>query len=195
MIGSQNPAPEKARIERDAFWPAARLSVDPFRLPVRFELPGRTAFERVVGIRHAITLYPDHMVVWRNSPFVRHAPRVVPMDEFSAVVLDGGYTSRGEFRMAVRLESERHGLSVPVHVVDSTDELAAVWQAWGRSLRLPVRIRGGDGVLREPGHSMGGVALGPAMPRRPASDEARRRGQAAATGRRRMPAFSAPQPA
>ncbi len=175
MIGFKNPAPKQARIEHDTFWPDCQLTVDPFNLPVRYELPGRTAFERAIGARWTVTLYKNHIVLWRDGPLWRTDPLVVPLAVFDAVVLAGGHARSGRFRIAVILQGKNGGLSVPLYVADHSDDVAAYWQAWGRSLGLPVRVSAPDGSLKDPLKKLGSVVVGRALPRRAPGQGAARR--------------------
>ena len=175
MIGFKNPAPKKARIEHDAFWPDCQVHVDPFNLPVRYELPGRTAFERAVGAKWAVTLYKDHVVVWRDAPLTRVKPLVLELTEFDAVVIAGGYAKSGSFRIAVNLLSNSRKLSIPLYVADHSDDVASYWQAWGRSLGLPVRVVGPDGALTDPLKKLGHVVVGRTLPRRASNQGVQRR--------------------
>ncbi len=188
MIGFKYPAPKKARIEHDTFWPDCQLHVDPFNLPVRYELPGRTAFERAVGATWAVTLYKSHIVLWRDGPLRRAKPFVMPLEEFDAVAIAGGYARSGKFRIAVNLQSKKHELSIPLYVADHSDDAAAYWQAWGRSLGLPVRVSGPDGSLTDPLKRLGSVVVGQALPRRASRQAAQRRCNVVTVARTRVSA-------
>ncbi len=166
MIGKTSPVQRQPHIGAKDVWPVDRLEVDPFALPVRYELPGRTVLERALGTKWAVTLYRDHVVLWRDARFSRVPARVLPLEEFEAVVATTGTAGDHGSRIAINLVSARHGLSVPLYVADHTDAAAARWEAWGRSLGLPVRACEPDGSLRDPVGMLGSVLCGAPMPRR-----------------------------
>lgn len=175
MIGKKSPVQRQPHIGAKDIWPVDRLEVDPFALPVRYELPGRTALERALRTTWAVTLYRDHVVLWRDGRFSNVPARVLPLGEFDAVVATTGIAGYHGSRIAINLVSTRHGLSVPLYVADHADDAAALWDAWGRSLGLPVRVVLADGSLRDPVGMLGSVLCGAPMPRRTRSRWATRR--------------------
>lgn len=151
MIGFANPVPIPTSDDEDVFWPTCGLHVDPMALPVRYELPGRTFFERAAGVSWAVTLYRDHMVLWRKALFGHRDPLVVPMSEFEAITVRAARSEDGAFRIAIFLRSTVHGMDIPVYAADHTADAAALWDAWGRVLDLPLEIVDADGTRRTPG--------------------------------------------
>lgn len=174
MIGKKIPVRGQPHIEMNDSWPLGQLDVDPFALPVRYELPGRTVFERALGSKRTVTLYRDHLVFWENAAFTNRPARVIPMGDFDAVVAVTGYARDGTFRIAISLVSARHDLTIPVYIADHTDDAAARWYAWARSLGLPVRTVEDDGSLHDPLSMLGSVMCGQAQPRRARAGSASR---------------------
>ena len=166
MTGNKIPVQGQPHIEKRDIWPLEQLEVDPFALPVRYELPGRTMVERAFGSKWAVTLYRDHLVLWQGARFKRRLPRVISLADFDAVIATTGYARNGAFRIAINLVSARHHLEIPVYVADHTADAAARWDAWGRSLGLPVRTVEADGTLNDPLGMLGSVICGNALPRR-----------------------------
>lgn len=154
MLGFKSPVPIPKCDESDVFWPTCGLHVDPAGLPVRYELPGRTYFERAAGVKWAITLYRDHIVLWRDAAFMRHEPIVVPMAEFESVTVRAAQPEPGSFRMTISLRNTVRGMEIPVYSADHTADVAALWDAWGRALDLPLEIVDADGTIRTPGDAM-----------------------------------------
>src|SRR5690606_35438786 len=114
MLGIKSPLPIPKCDETDVFWPTCGLHVDPFCLPVRYELPGRTFFERAAGVKWAVTLYRDHVVLWRDAKFMAHEPVVVPMAEFESVTVRAAQTDDATFRMTICLRNTVRGMEIPV---------------------------------------------------------------------------------
>lgn len=154
MLGFKSPAPIPKCDETDVFWPTCGLHVDPKCLPVRFELPGRTYFERAAGVKWAVTLYHDHIVLWRDAAFISHDPIVVPMAEFESVTVRAAQPAPDSFRMTISLRNTVRGMEIPVYSASHTGDVAALWDAWGRTLDLPLEIVDADGTIRTPGDSM-----------------------------------------
>jgi len=154
MLGFKSPAPIPKCDETDVFWPTCGLHVDPTCLPVRYELPGRTYFERAAGVKWAVTLYRDHIVLWRDAAFMRHEPIVVPMAEFESVAVRAAQADGDRFRMTISLRNTVRGMEIPVYSADHTADVAALWDAWGRTLDLPLEIVDADGTIRTPGDAL-----------------------------------------
>jgi hypothetical protein len=123
-------------------------------LPVRFELPGRSFFERAAGVEWAVTLYRDHMVLWRKAFYVAHDPITVPMSEFESVTVRAAQPDTDTFRITLFLRNTVRGMEIPVYSADHTADVAAIWHAWGRSLDLPLEIVDADGTRRTPGEAL-----------------------------------------
>ncbi len=185
MIGNEIPVQGQPHIDKKGIWPLEQLEMDPFALPVRYELPGRTMVERAFGTKWAITLYRDHLVLWQGAKFKRSQPRVIPLSDFDAVIATTGYV-RGAFRIAVNLVSARHDLEIPVYIADHTDHAAARWDAWARSLGLPVRTVDAEGTLNDPLGMLGSVICGRALPRRVRGGTASRHFKPAWSSQRNM---------
>jgi hypothetical protein len=55
---------------------------------------------------------------------------------------------------------------LPLIVGDEPEDVVADWEAWGRTLGLPLLVIGQDGSVSAPLTTMGGVVSTPAKPRR-----------------------------
>jgi hypothetical protein len=67
--------------------------------------------------------------------------------------------------VTVMLEHSDQALSVPLYASPETDDVLAVWKAWGRVLRLPLLVES-DGGLCEPFERVGEVEIGKPRARR-----------------------------
>lgn len=183
MIGFSGPVPIPSRNESDVFWPACGLHVDPQRLPVRFELPGHTFLERALGITWAVTLYRDHLVLWRAAPLTQHVPLVLGLAGFDSVTVRAAQPDSETFRIAIFLAHSGLDMEIPVYAADHTDDVAALWHAWGRSLDLPLELVDADGIRRTPGGATPPAAAIGRLARRAHARSAARR----PTGGRALP--------
>jgi hypothetical protein len=78
--------------------------------------------------------------------------------------------------IAVVLEHNDPGLSLPLYAASESDDIVAEWQLWGRVLGLPLLVAEGDGSFREPFARLGAVRVEkPSLRRRRHSTIARRR--------------------
>jgi hypothetical protein len=57
-------------------------------------------------------------------------------------------------------------LSLPLMIADDPADVAADWQAWGRTLGLPLLVVGQDGTVASPVEQIGAVIQQPPKPRR-----------------------------
>jgi len=149
---------------------ASRL--DPFSLPVRFEAADETADER----RRVVDLYRERVVVRRSVHGMRMALNL-PVAAFRGVAIRlSGKADEPPSTIAVVLEHGDPSLSLPLFASDTSDEIVAEWQSWGRVLGLPLLVAEGDGTLREPFARLGALRIEvPTWRRRRKSAIARRR--------------------
>jgi hypothetical protein len=127
-------------------WTGRALRLDPRALPVRYQVadgqdgPART---------HQVFLDRSRVVL-RRTVAERMAMTVsVPTSAYEGVAVRLFPAGEGEgFTAAVVLLHREEALSVPLHVAADIDELAAAWQAWGRSLGLPLLAIDEDGTAR-----------------------------------------------
>ena len=149
---------------------SARL--DPFSLPVRFEAADETADER----RRVVDLHRERVVVRRSVGGMRMALNL-PVAAFRGVAIRlSGKPDEPPSAIAVVLEHGDPSLSLPLFSSDTSDEIVAEWQSWGRVLGLPLLVAEGDGTLREPFARLGALRIeAPTWRRRRKSAIARRR--------------------
>jgi hypothetical protein len=136
--------------------------LDPFTLPVRFELNDQTADEQVRAVEISL-----ERVVLRRAVHGMLMAVNLPVSAYLGVSLrtefDDGI-SPGLF--AVVLEHPDPSLSLPLyHSIESTD-IIAEWQTWARVLSVPLLIADADGKLREPFSRLGALRISPPIRRR-----------------------------
>jgi len=139
---------------------SARL--DPFGLPVRFKTGDAGADDR----ERIIELGRERVVMRRA---VRGIPMrvVTPVSKFRGVALRV-VPPEGDFdgAVAVILEHDDPGLSVPLHVAAGGEDAAVEMQTWSRLLGVPVLVKDDEGRWRDPSGPLGRLRAGRAMPRR-----------------------------
>ena len=136
--------------------------LDPFSLPVRFSLSDKAADERL----RFVELSRERVVMHREVAGVRMAVNM-PMTSYLGVAIrmePPQGTCAGA--VAVVLEHEDPGLSLPLFRAADGDDIVAEWQSWARALELPLLVTQPDGSLREPFARIGGLRVGVARPRR-----------------------------
>jgi Family of unknown function (DUF6101) len=152
---------------------SARL--DPFSLPVRFEAADTAADDR----RRVVDLHRERVVVRRSVRGMLMALNL-PVAAFRGVAIRlTGDINEPPSAIAVVLEHGDPALSLPLFSSNTSDDIVAEWQSWGRVLGLPLLIAEHDGSLREPFARLGAINIAAPTWRR------RRRGAIA----RRRPSF------
>jgi hypothetical protein len=148
------------------------VRLDPFSLPVRFEAADETADER----RRVVDLHRERVVVRRCVGGMRMALNL-PVSAFRGVVIRlKQRDDEPPSAIDVVLEHGDPALSLPLFSSETTDEIVAEWQAWGRVLGLPLLVAERDGSLREPFARIGAVLIeAPARRRRRRTTVSRRR--------------------
>lgn len=100
----------------------------------------------------------------------------VPVGDFAGVSVRMESTGEhGEVRGYVELLHTDPALTLPLTISDDPEEVAADWQAWSRTLNLPLLIVGQDGTVNAPLANVHGVHMTRAKPRRRHSYFAQRR--------------------
>jgi Family of unknown function (DUF6101) len=129
--------------------------LDPFSLPVRFEAADETADER----RRVVDLHRERVVVRRSVAGMRMALNM-PVSAFRGVVIRLNQKDDAPpSAIDVVLEHGDPALSLPLFSSETTDEIVAEWQAWGRVLGLPLLVAERDGSLREPFARVGALRV------------------------------------
>ena len=141
---------------------ARALRLDPFALPVRYPAKDSGADGQV----RQVELHRERVVLRRAVRGMRMSVGV-PVSAFRGVALrlvpaDGVEPAA----VTVMLDHNDHALSVPLYSANDSDEVTAIWKAWGRVLGLPLLVAENDGALREPFARLGGLAIDDPQPRR-----------------------------
>jgi hypothetical protein len=141
---------------------ARALRLDPFALPVRYPAKDSGADGQV----RQVELHRERVVLRRAVRGMRMSVGV-PVSAFRGVALrlvpaDGVEPAA----VTVMLDHTDHALSVPLYAASDSDDVTAIWKAWGRVLGLPLLVAENDGALREPFARLGGLAIDDPQPRR-----------------------------
>lgn len=141
---------------------ARALRLDPFALPVRYPAKDSGADGQV----RQVELHRERVVLRRAVRGMRMSVGV-PVSAFRGVVLrlipaEGGQPAA----VTVMLDHNDHALSVPLYAASDSDDVTAIWKAWGRVFGLPLLVAENDGVLREPFARLGSLAVDDPQPRR-----------------------------
>ncbi len=138
------------------------LRLDPFALPVRYPAKDQGADGQV----RQVELHREHVVLRRAVRGMRMKVGV-PVSAFRGIALRLE-AADGEQPAAVTLTLDHNddALSIPLYAASDSDNVAAIWKAWGRVLGLPLLVAENDGALREVFARLGAVALDDAAPRR-----------------------------
>jgi len=99
----------------------------------------------------------------------------VPVSEFYGVAVLTEISEDGELTSAVELVHADPGLTYRVFEEIGNHAVVAEWQNWGKTLRLPLYIRAGNGELIPYSQQVGGLMVGEQHGRRMLSAEAERR--------------------
>ena len=158
---------KRAPLPRNSFG----LRLDPFSLPARYSAPLAGA---QAGDEANIYLDRDLVVVKRRlsglpltvslpvSAFTGIAVRSTPLDEEGAVAV------------SIELLHRDPALSLPLVVADCYDEIVADWQAWSKTLGLPLMLIEADGSLTQPVAHIGRLRFDGSLSRRRSSNRRRR---------------------
>jgi hypothetical protein len=121
--------------------------LDPFALPVRFEVVDEAADQRL----RIVDLHRERVVLRRSVNGMRMALNL-PVAAFRGVaiglVADESIGAPGA--IAVMLEHGDPALSLPLFSATESNDVVAEWQCWGRVLGLPLLIAESDGSLHDP---------------------------------------------
>jgi hypothetical protein len=140
--------------------------LDPHSLPVRsFAEAGGTA--------------GPAFVIERSRAVVRRAagdPVTIPVSEYRGVAVRMESTGdNGEVRAHVELLHTDASLTLPLAATDDPYAVYDDWQAWAKTLGLPLVVVGQDGSVSGPLAGMGGIIAARPTPRRRHSYFAARR--------------------
>ena len=138
------------------------LRLDPFALPVRYPAQDSGADGQV----RQVELHREHVVLRRAVRGMR-MKLGLPVSAFRGIALRL-VPAEGDQPAAVTLTLDHNdgALCVPLYAASDSDNIAAVWKAWGRVLRLPLLVAESDGAVREAIASLGAVTHADPRPRR-----------------------------
>lgn len=139
---------------------------DPYLLPARFAAVLRGgAAARVVLDGERVTIAAGGRTV------------ALPLQHYRgvAVRMEAGAGDAGILSVILELNHADPRLSVTLAVADDPAGIVADWQAWARSLALPMYVVEADGSLTEPIPHLGAVKVSAPAPRRRHSYFAARR--------------------
>ena len=145
--------------------------LDPFGLPLHFELTDRAGDERM----RVAELRRERVVLRRVSRGIKTALKL-PVAAYLGVAIrmePPADTAAGA--VALVLEHPDPGLSLTLYRAADGTDIVAEWRAWGRTLGVPLLVAEADGRLREPFDRIGGVRVGPPISRRRRRSALRRR--------------------
>jgi hypothetical protein len=146
--------------------------LDPFALPVRFTVSDKAADERI----RSVELTRERVVLHRAVSGIKMAVNL-PMTAYLGVSIRMEPPAAGNSgALAVVLEHQDPGLSLPLYRADDGTDIVAEWQSWGRVLGMPLLVAEADGALREPFERLGALRV--------AAPSFRRRRRTALKGRR-----------
>jgi len=150
-VGRQAPV-GSSRVER----------LDPFALPVRFQVGDQAADGRV----RSVELTRERVVLRRalrgmlmavNLPIAAYLGVAIRVEQPEAETPGA---------VAIVLEHRDAALSLPLYRAGDGTDVVAEWQAWARVLGLPLLVAENDGRLREPFARVGGVRVATPIARR-----------------------------
>jgi hypothetical protein len=136
--------------------------LDPFALPLRFEVADHTADERV----RLVELHRERVVLRRALRGIKMALNL-PVAAYRGVAIRvAAPTPAAAGTAAVVLEHRDPALSLPLCCAVDSSDIIAEWQTWGRVLGLPLLVAEADGALREPFERLGAVRTAAPVGRR-----------------------------
>jgi hypothetical protein len=138
--------------------------LDPFTLPVRYSA---TLGRGVHASEATILIDGEQAIVRRPSKVGAPMTFRLPIESFDGVAVRmAPIDNDGNIEVVVELMHRDPGLCLPLIIADEPEDVAADWQAWARTLNLPLLVVGQDGSIIRPDDRMGGVASARTKPRR-----------------------------
>lgn len=136
--------------------------LDPFALPVSFAVSPRGSYPGAAAV--TVTLDRDNAVLSRPG---RLSAESVPIKSYRGVAVRVvPATEANPGTLVVELSHERPSLSLPLLSGNTPEDVAVDWQAWSRSLGLPLLLVEADGTMTEPLSRVGELMILDAKPRR-----------------------------
>lgn len=141
---------------------------DPYGLPVSYPLPHPSG---PASARASATIDRDRTTVRRSG----RGEVSLPVRAYRGVAVRMEANEDDRLAVILELNHEDPELSLPLMIAEDPAEIVADWQAWSRSLGLPMLLLELDGTLSEPVPHLGAVAIQAPRPRRRHSYFAARR--------------------
>ena len=155
---------QTATADEDLVGPVRCFRIDPATLPVRYSAPIGKGARRVEAV---IVLDREQAIVRRPSLGGVPLTFRLPVKTFEGVaVAMTPIGEDGDIEVMVELRHRDPALSVPLAVAEDPGEISADWQAWGRTLGLPLLIVGLDGTVEKPVDRIGPLLRHEPKPRR-----------------------------
>jgi hypothetical protein len=136
--------------------------LDPFALPLRFEVADHTADQRV----RVVELHRERVVLRRALRGIKMALNLPVAAYLGVAIRIESPTMDAGGGVAVVLEHRDPALSLPLYRADNGSDILAEWQTWARVLGLPLLVTESDGVLREPFARVGALRTATPVARR-----------------------------
>ena len=136
--------------------------LDPFSLPLRFEVSDKAADER----KRSVELTRERVVVHRAVRGIKMAVEL-PVSAYLGVAVRMEQPA-GDCPGAITIVLEHRDPSLSLELYRAADgsDIVAEWQSWGRVLGMPLLVAEADGGLREPFERMGALNTASPCPRR-----------------------------
>lgn len=132
--------------------------LDPGALPVRFAVP--RAGRPPGGI--TIATIDRHRAMLSNAD----GTQTIPISGFRGVAVRMDIGDTGTLMVVLELCHRDPALSIPIKIASDPIEVAPDWQAWARSLGLPMLLIEADGTVSEAMAEPSGALAGLPAPRR-----------------------------
>jgi hypothetical protein len=136
--------------------------LDPFALPVRFEVSDHAADGRI----RLIELHRERVVVRRAVRGIKMAVNLPVSAYLGVAIRIEPPTHEVAGAVVLVLEHRDPALSLMLFRAGDCSDIIAEWQSWGRTLGLPLLVAEADGMLREPFKRIGSVRVGAPVARR-----------------------------
>lgn len=130
--------------------------LDPFALPARSAGNGGVAF----------VIDRERVVLKRPSAIGVDMTLAVPVRAYAGIAARVETTEGFAPQVIVELRHPDPALTVPLVVGEATGDVAADWQAWARTLNLPLLVVGQDGRAVEALERLGALTIAGVKPRR-----------------------------
>jgi len=147
------------------------LRLDPFALPVRYPAKDLGAD----GQMRQVELDRERVVLRRQVSGMRMKVQL-PVAAFRGISLRlNPAQGREPASVTLALDHSDDALCIPLYTASDSDNIAAIWKAWGRVLGLPLLVAESDGAVREVLERLGAVTLDDPQPRRRRRSSLKRR--------------------